>query len=333
MKSALMKLFNVVLFVLFVLAANTFAQEVRQVESIQIDAGDLSVMFCDNSKSPDELSGIDRLVNVKQSAEYDAFDPTTEGASAGLNFEHIISGHDSPNNKFTPRHGPYTLIALPGGQSVVLRRLASDSPWRVASSLKYTVVAPHYIDFEFRCTPEDASLFGERGSAIFFFANYMNDVLDTALQFRGCRSSDSSEEWISADAPSGHPDWNRGGNYRALTADEIPYDEDMSFRLNSWTYDWPRITQPFYYGRADHGMTFILMFDRLVTAADQIRFSLYKFKLPKHPRPAWDFQYVVNRMQSGKECGFQGRLVWKKFVSLADCLREYETWSSDSASD
>jgi hypothetical protein len=26
------------------------------------------------------------------------------------------------------------------------------------------------------------------------------------------------------------------------------------------------------------------------------------------------------------EYGFRGRLVWKKFVSAEDCLREYERW-------
>ena len=75
-------------------------------------------------------------------------------------------------------------------------------------------------------------------------------------------------------------------------------------------------------------MTLILMFDRLHAARDQIRFSLYKFKLPKHPRPAWDFQYVINKVESGAEYGFRGRLVWKKFVSAEDCLNEYERWDA-----
>jgi hypothetical protein len=298
------------------------------VQSARIERGELSVTFRDNSRSPQQLSGIDALFNTKHAADYDAYDPDTSGASAGLNFEHIISGHPNPNNKFTPRMGPYTLHELPDGKSVMLVRRAVDSPWKVASTMKYVVNEPHYVDFEFRCTPHDASLFGRHGYALFFFANYMNDVKDEALHFRGRQSPDGKDEWIRADAPHGHPDWNGGGNYRALTAQDLEYDDDVRFRLNTWSYDWPRIAQPFYYGRADRGMTLILMFDRLHTHRDEIRFSLYKFKLPKHPRPAWDFQYVIHQVESGAKYGFRGRLVWKKFVSGEDCWNEYEKWIS-----
>lgn len=310
------------------LAQTVAPQTPATAVTTQIDRGNLQVTFRDNALSPALLSGIDRLLNVTDAPGFDAYDPDGRGASAGLNFEHIISGHRSDYNKFTPRRGFYPLTALPNGHSVILTRHASDSPWRVASTLKYTVVEPHYVDFEFRCTPQNASLFGEHGYALFFFANYMNDVEDVALNFRGHRAASSPEEWIAADAPPGHPDWNQGGNYRGLKADELAYDDDVRFRLNTWTYDWPRIAQPFYYGRAAHDMTLILMFDRLVTDEDQIRFSLYKFKLPNHPRPAWDFQYVVNQVQANREYGFQGRLVWKKFVSAEDCRHEYETWAA-----
>jgi hypothetical protein len=245
-----------------------------------------------------------------------------------LNFEHIISGHQNPNNSFTPRHGRYTLQRLPDGESVLLVRRAEDCPWKVASTLQYVVNEPYYIDFTFRCTPQDASLFGSRGYAIFFFANYMNDVQDVALHFRGQHAPDGHEAWIAADAPEGHRDWNGGGNYRAITANELEYDDDVQFRLNTWSYDWPRVAKPFYYGRAGHGMTLIMMFDRLHSARDQIRFSLYKFKLKKHPRPAWDFQYVVNKVESGVEYGFHGRLVWKKFISADDCWNEYKRWAA-----
>jgi len=56
------------------------------------------------------------------------------------------------------------------------------------------------------------------------------------------------------------------------------------------------LTKPFYYGRAEQGMVFILMFHKTFSQDDQIRFSLFKFKVPRHPRPAWDFQYVINKV-------------------------------------
>jgi len=295
-----------------------------------ITNGDLAVLFRDNSASPEILSGIQSLFNRKDVSDFDAYDPDTRGASVGMNFEHIISGHRSPSNKFTPRQGKYDLFQLPDRNSVVLVRNRKDSPWDVSSTLIYKVTKPHYIDVEFRCKAHNTKLFGKRGYAIFFFANYMNDVEEVPLNFLGVQYAGEKEKWITAEAPKGHPDWNGGGTYRHINAAPLEYDKDMNFRLNSWSYDYPRFTKPFYYGRAAHGMVFILMFNKTFTQDDQIRFSIFKFKVPKHPRPAWDSQYVINKVKEDKEYGFKGRLVWKRFVSAKDCLREYEKWQSET---
>lgn len=300
------------------------------VTTTTIARGDLSVVFRDNTGSPKEsLSGLDALVNRRVADGFDAFDPDSPGAGAGLNFEHIISGHRDPHNAFAPRKGPYALHRLPGGASVRLARRREDDPWAVSSTMTYTVVAPHAVDFEFRCVPHDAKRFGERGHAVFFWADYMNDVADSSLHFRGVPAEGAEETWIAADAPPGPTDWNTGGTYRSLPASDLAYDADHNFKLNSWSYDWPRFTKPFYYGRAARDMVFILMFDRMCSAEDEIRFSLFKFKLKKEkrPRPAWDFQYVIHKVEEGREYGYQGRLVWKKFVSPEDCREEYETWA------
>jgi hypothetical protein len=73
-------------------------------------------------------------------------------------------------------------------------------------------------------------------------------------------------------------------------------------------------------------MVLIMMFDKGHAPEDEIRFALYKFKLPQKLRPAWDFQYVVRNVQPDRPYGFATRLVWKKFVSPEDCLNEYEAW-------
>jgi hypothetical protein len=294
--------------------------------TITITNGDLSVLFRDNSASPQILSGIQSLVNTKDANRSDAYDPDARGASAGMNFEHIISGHRSQSNKFTPRQGKYDLFQLPDRNSVVLVRKRKDSPWDVSSTLVYTVKKPHYVDVEFRCKAHNPGLFGRRGYGIFFFANYMNDVEEVPLNFPGVEHAGGQEKWIAAEGPKGHPDWNCGGTYRHINAAPLEYDKDMNFRLNSWSYDYPRFTKPLYYGRAAHGMVFILMFDKTSTQDNQIRFSLFKFKVPKHPRPAWDFQYVINNVKKDREYGFKGRLVWKRFVSAEDCLEEYTCW-------
>jgi hypothetical protein len=75
-------------------------------------------------------------------------------------------------------------------------------------------------------------------------------------------------------------------------------------------------------------MVFILMFSTMFTEQEELRFSLFKFKIPRFPRPAWDFQYVIRKMEERKEYGFKARLVWKKFVSPDDCLDEYREWAA-----
>lgn len=297
------------------------------IRSVTLGAGDLSADLLDNARSPDVLSGVASLVNTADAPGFNAFDPDTPGAGAGLNFEHVIAGHAHPANAFTPRHGRYELFRGPGEHAATLVRRADDDPWKLASTLTYTVAAPHYLDVDFRCVPHDPALFGPRGYAILFFANYMNDVEDPALHFRGVEAAGAAETWVRADAPQGPPHWVGGGTYRGRDAADLEFDPGHNFNLNTWSYDYPRFTRPFYFGRAARGMVFQIMFDRAWSEADEVRFSLFKFKLPKLQRPAWDFQYVMRRIERGKRYGFRARVVWKKFVSPEDCAAEYDRWA------
>ena len=298
-----------------------------------ITAGQLEATLKDNAESPTELSGLDSLFHLVDAPNFDAFDPDTRGASAGLNFEHIISGHANAQNAFAPRKGKFRLLRAPDANSATLVREHADDPWAMSSKLQYTLTPPHYIDVDFRCVPHNASLFGTRRYAVLFFANYMNDVEQVGINFRGIEREGHTESWMHVDAPNGHRDWNHGGTYRHASADDLQYDPNHNFKLNLWSYDEPRFTKPFYYGRVAQGMTFILMLNKSWSATDEIRFSLFKFKVARFPRPAWDFQYVIRDIQPGKEYGFKARLVWKKFVSPEDCLGEYESWASNVGTD
>jgi hypothetical protein len=298
-------------------------------ETVTIEHGELKVVFRDNSGSPRVLSGVGSLVNVRAAPAFDAFDPDSPGASAGLNFEHIICGHASPHNRFAPRLQEYALERAVDRPTVRLVRQAQDDPWRVSSTLTYTLREPYYVDLEFRCLAHDPSLFGKRRYAVFFFANYMNDVEQIALNFLGLEREGEGERWIAADAPPGHADYNGGGTYRHARAPPLAYDADHDFKLNLWSYDWPRYTRPFYFGRAAHGMTLIMMFDKAYEEADEIRMSLFKFKVPKSPRPAFDWQYVIHHVEPRREYGFRARLAWKPFVDADDCRREYERWRAE----
>src|SRR5689334_18300198 len=121
------------------------------VQTLTIERGNLSVLLRDNALSPGLLSGADSLFNQIDAPEFDAFDPDDRGASAGLNFEHVICGHSNSANAFTPRRGRYELFKLADGRSAMLVRKAEDDPWALASTLKYSVTEPNAIDFEFEC--------------------------------------------------------------------------------------------------------------------------------------------------------------------------------------
>jgi len=304
-------------------------QLLEHVPTLQLQRYNLSLLLRDNSLSPATLSGIDSLFNHHDAPEFDAFDPDGRGASAGLNFEHIICGHSNIANAFAPRHGRYDLYRLADSHSALLVRQAEDDPWRFKSTFKYSINQTNAIDFRFECKAQAPELFGSRGYAVLFFANYMNEVEALSIHFRGVSKAGGDEQWISAEAPAGHMDYNHGGTYISAAARPLEYDTNHNFKLNLWNYEFPRFTEPFYYGRVSHGMVFILMFDRMHTAADEMRFSLFKFKVPRHPRPAWDFQYVIHRVQAGRSYGFSGRLVWKKFVSPEDCWNEYRRWKAE----
>ncbi len=132
----------------------------ERVPTVTIVRGELSALFRDNAQSPRVLGGVDSLFNTVHAPGFDAFDPDGKGSSAGLNFEHIISGHRDPSNMFTPRSGPYALYRLPDGCSARLVRRRDDDPWSVSSTLTYSVREPHAIDFDFRCTPHNPDRFG-----------------------------------------------------------------------------------------------------------------------------------------------------------------------------
>lgn len=92
--------------------------------TITLERGDLSVLFRANSQSPRVPSSVDLLFHLRAAPDFNAFDPKDSGASAGLNFEHVISGHSNRFNAFTPRRGRDELHQLPDASSVMLARRA-----------------------------------------------------------------------------------------------------------------------------------------------------------------------------------------------------------------
>jgi len=222
------------LFAAFVfLRSDTQAAPAEAIQTLRIECGNLSVLLRDNSLSPGILSGLDSLFSKTDAPDFDAFDPDDRGASAGLNFEHIICGHSNQFNAFTPRRGRYELFKQPQDCSAMLVRKAEDEPWAMSSSLKYTVIAPSSIDFEFECRSHQKELFGSRGYAVLFFANYMNDVEDVAIHFRGVPGPGKAEQWIKAVRRL----WDDKLYFEQLSAASVTYaaraEIDPEFQISS----------------------------------------------------------------------------------------------------
>ena len=117
-----------------------------------------------------------------------------------------------------------TSTAFPMGASASLCPLPRGLPLGRLEHAPLHGEGAHYVDIDFRAVPRSKDLFGPRGHAIFFFANYMNDVAEVPIRFRGANGPGEEESWIAADAPPGHPDWNGGGTYRHADAAPLEYD-------------------------------------------------------------------------------------------------------------
>ncbi len=282
----------------------------RPTDVVDVESGLLSFTVCDNSRSPDVLSGLASL-------GYLAGDDRHEAFRAGWNLEHVFSGHRDDHNRFSARRNPYLLCRERGGSSVFLVRLASQDPWSVEHVTRVTPSPPDSIDIDFRCRFLDVSRFGSRGYAGFFWANYMRDLRDAAIHFRGIVDDGAEEVWVEAESTEGF----EVGTYLASGASALEFDADHNMALNLRSFSTPRITCPLLISRSANDMVLTLMFDRLRTASDEIRFSSFP--------PAVDFQYIIHAVQAGRSYGFRARLSWKRWPGREACLGEFRAWQSE----
>jgi hypothetical protein len=294
--------------------------------------GDITAEFRGNELSPSRINGVNSLIHLSNPT-VNAFDGPGGYGCGGINYEHIMAGHDDPRNQFTPRSGPFILSVI-GPTTVQLVRRWQDEPWLVGAVVTFHMVAPHYIDVDVRLTPHDAGQFGATQYALFMFADYMSPVIDTALHFRGLTALGAPETWIAADATLNpktglYDAYNTGGNWIHETAFPLTVEPNHSTAICINSYTWPRYTVPTYYGLSRHGLVYQVMFDQTWSPEGEIRFTQFHYKLkkdPANPKPALDFQYVIHQPVSDRTYGFKMRALWKPFVSAVDCLNEYADW-------
>ena len=194
-------------------------------ETLSRQAGDLAVIFRDNTYSPQALSGIRSLINVQDAPAYNPF-------RIALNFEHILSGHRDEANNFRPRHGPYHLKEHADGRSIIFEREAEDSPWEIGSRMTVTPAAGNALDFTFTCSPRSVKKLGSHRYAVLFWANYLNPVPNIDLHFRGVEVEGAAEDWMAVEAPASDVVHRNGGSYRHRDARRLPIDADHNVPWN-----------------------------------------------------------------------------------------------------
>jgi len=238
---------------------------------------------------------------------------------AGFNFEHIFDGQDAG---FSPRGGKLSLWRF-GEQSVGLYRAPEDCPYGLESMTRFTLVAPNYIDVEFTAVPRKAKYASDYIGM--FWASYINNPRDRAINFLGRDTDDakSPSRWITATSPA-HDDQSthvagfEPAVWKSVDTQKWP---GLAAHFSKYQFD-----APFYFGRV-RNMVWVYMFDsKAISDTQTLRFS----QSPTGGgdlNPAWDFHVVVRSYKVDQPFSWRARCIYKPYVSAADVLKEYLTWS------
>jgi hypothetical protein len=277
--------------------------------------GDLTAVIGDNEaygKHAAGYNGIQQLIHGKEATPL--FVPTV----AGLNLEHIFDGDKDlrgRNNQrlfFEPRHAPMTFKKVSDSEAELHQ--PPTPVYKLESWTQFKLVAPHYIDFTFRCQATQ-HVFGH-GYIGLFWANYINAPEDKSMYFRG------EQRWLQLCSPQHnnqstvvHRDNKFNPTFAAIPA------ETLYKNLSPLRFD-----EPFFYGLFKSHL-FLLMFSR----SEGIRLA-HSPSGGGHNRelqttnPAWDFQFIIPDYDVMKEYGFHARAVYRERCSRNEVFDEFMRW-------
>lgn len=242
---------------------------------------------------------------------------------AGLNLEHVFSGDATSFgwNIFEPRRSPMQLIRHSTNR-VELRQEKTEH-WPLRSRLIYEA-KDDAVDLTYCGTPL-ADAWKKHGYIGVFFASYIQSPEDMAIEFIG-RSrpghGDPQPRWIKH-LPEKH---GVAANHRPAGSNwDPPMDADFKIDLVAGNSDFEYL-YPFYFGRSGENV-FVLMFER-TRAEGELRFAQSPSGGGKG-NPAWDFVYFRRDYAINREFSFRVRAVCRKFTSVEEVVRLYETWSGE----
>ena len=279
--------------------------------------GDLEAVIGDNAAHGDHRAGYNGVWSLKhRKGTRNVFMP----AVAGLNLEHVFNGETEFRNTdifFEPRRAPMTFKQL-GPHSAELHQPPTPN-FHVESWTRFTLRAPHYIDFEFRCKPHQHA--HPRGWFGVFWASYMNAPEDKSIYFPG--GWRKGEELWSQLCTQEHNDESTVRHFDdELKLEFAANTRDALFKNHSRL----RFAKPYYYGHIDD-LVFLQMFER----SEGVRFTQSPsgggVNAPaKTTNPAWDFQFIVPKYEVPKEYNLRACMVLRPRCSREELAAEYQAW-------
>jgi hypothetical protein len=191
--------------------------------------------------------------------------------------------------------------------------------FHVESWTRFRLVAPHYLDMDFRCRAH-RDVF-PRGYLSLFWASYMNAPADKSMYFLG--GLDTQKDMWTQFCTQWHNDQStvrhRDDQFEMTFPDG---GRDTLFKsLSRFRFD-----QPFFYGHFDD-LTWIVMFDR----TEGIRLTHSPSggganAALKSTNPAWDFQFLIQKPELMKDYGFKVRTALRPRCSREEVLAEFAKW-------
>lgn len=283
------------------------------MNSAKFEIGDIRAVIGNNEAEGQHRKGYNGIFHLTHRTEPEnLFVP----AYAGLNLEHIFDGHTAMSREllFEPRHAPMEFQKISDAEAELHQ--PPTSHFGVESWTRFTLKEPHYIDFNFRCVAHKALFSG--GYFGLFWASYINAPENKSLYFRGRFPGSNRTHWIQA-----YTQWHDDESTFMHIDDNLKISFAENYPAMLYTrFSQLRWDEPFFFGLRKNQL-FILMFER----AEGIRFS----HSPSggggtadgnDTNPAWDFQFIVPRYETGSEYGFKARIVYKEYRGRQDVLEE-----------
>ena len=282
-----------------------------------LSAGDLVAVVGDNAPSGGHRKGYNGVWSLTHSrGGRSVFVP----AYSGLNLEHIVTGDAADEDGavfFEPRHAGMEFRRMEGA-GAELHQPATPM-FGVESWTQFRLVAPHYLDMSFRCVPRKAVF--SRGYLGLFWASYMDAPTDKSIYFLGGLGGQPSG-WVQFCTQSHNDQSTVRHRADGFEMSFAPSRREALFKQLSPL----RFDRPFFYGNHEE-LTWIVMFDR----REGIRFTHspsgggFNEGL-QTTNPAWDFQFIIQKPEVGKEYGFRVRTVLRPRCTRLEILEEMKRW-------